>query len=105
MTGTRKYPTADQAFGTVPTGSGHGGLPNVVFGLTGSGERDPGLFAGSCRARFAEPVSPGDPVGFSDGGDGVVVLAQLAPSGFSDGGDGLVAVLAQPAPDPSVVGK
>ena len=67
MTGTRKYPTADQAFGTVPTGSGHGGLPNVVFGLTGSGERDPGLFAGSCRARFAEPVSPGDPVGFSDG--------------------------------------
>ena len=37
MTGSRKYPTADQVFGTVPTGSGHGGLPNVVVGLTGSG--------------------------------------------------------------------
>src|SRR6185312_4947836 len=37
MTGPRKYPTADRVLGTVLTGSGHRGLPNVVVGLTGSG--------------------------------------------------------------------
>ena len=43
--------TADQVFGTVLTGGGHGGPPNVVVGRTGSGERDPQLVGSSSCAR------------------------------------------------------
>ena len=43
--------TADQVFGTVLTGGGHGGPPNVVVGRTGSGKRDPQLVGSTSCAR------------------------------------------------------